>query len=247
MKNSTVKTKRARSVAYPAISLPEAIDYTSRLRKELGKGPYSRELASQGIGHAMISGAAAVKIAAMTHYGLLDRVGNAYSQSVLAERIILETSESDKIAAIIEAVKSPKLFSDLFNRFAGHALPVMLSNILVREFRVDEKVSVKVVKVFTESAEFAGLLRNGIVTESPDLKEDTTPKLSIPSASESISTALPESGGYHEYNLWGIKLIIPRSRKTDDAITEGKLSQVRKEIISFAKEIGIKEPLNSDK
>jgi uncharacterized protein YifE (UPF0438 family) len=158
--------KRERSVSYPAIPLEEAITLSFELRKALGRGPYSREDAAVALGYKGVSGTSATKIATMTHFGLLTRHGNAYSQSELADRINHPVSEEDRTMAIRESVRTPKLYQDLLEQYLGQALPTHLANILMRK-GVGAGVAEDVANNFRISSEFAGLLKNGVVTETP--------------------------------------------------------------------------------
>ncbi|MBI2196266.1 hypothetical protein HYU45_01495 [Candidatus Daviesbacteria bacterium] len=165
-KNITPKKLINRSSAYPAVSLDEAIELVGMLRNQLGKGPYDRESAAKAIGYKGVNGASAQKIAALAHFGLLTRSGNAYSQSVLADSILLSTSEQERKNSIIQASKTPKLYKLLIEKFSGSALPGLLVNILIREYKISEKVADQVAKDFKKSIEFSGLLQNGIVTQN---------------------------------------------------------------------------------
>jgi hypothetical protein len=160
------KTKRDRSTAYPAIPLGEAIEYSKKLIAAYPKSQFDRASAAASMGYATLSGASAPKVAALAHYGLLDRKGNAYKNSDLAERILHYSTEEEKAEAILEAVKHPKLFESLIGEYSGRALPPTLNNILVRQYKIGLKVADTVVQIFKDSLEFAGLYSNGIVSEN---------------------------------------------------------------------------------
>jgi hypothetical protein len=165
--NKEQKTKRDRSTAYPAIALGEAIEYSMKLITAYPKSHFDRASAATSMGYATLSGASAPKIAALVHYGLLDRKGgNTYKNSDLALQISHPSAEEDKAEAIREAVKHPKLFESLIREYSGRAIPSMLNNILVRQYMISSKVSDTVVQIFKESLEFAGLYSNGIVIEN---------------------------------------------------------------------------------
>src|SRR3989338_11202328 len=124
MSDEKEKTKQTkdRSVAYPGVPLSEAIGFTSKLRDSLGRGPYSREEAAKALGHSQLTGPAARKVAALVHYGLLERSGNTYSQSQLAQDILKPLSDEQKETSIRRAAVAPRLFQKLCQRFDGQAL-----------------------------------------------------------------------------------------------------------------------------
>lgn len=156
-----------RSVAYPAVTLEVAIELVSKLRSALGKTPYSREEAAKALGYSGISGASARAVAALVHYGLLDRNGNTYSTSELAEEIIHPTDETglSKKQAIAKAALAPKLFDRLVDKFRNQSLPGLLENILLRE-GVSSNSAKDVAIIFKETLQFAGMLVNGVVVDS---------------------------------------------------------------------------------
>jgi len=159
------KAKRERSTAYPAISLKEAVELSGKLIESYSKSPFSRELAVQAIGYKTITGTSAPKVAALVHYGLLERSGNTYKNSDLASRIMDFTSEEDRGEALIVAVTNPKLFSSLISEYSGKAIPGLLKNILVSQYKIGRKVAEGVAETFKESTEFAGVYVNGVITE----------------------------------------------------------------------------------
>ena len=161
------KKKRERSTAYPSFHLGEAIDLSSKLREAMGKGPYSRDEAAVALGYKGVSGISAMKISSMVHFGLLNRNGNTYSQSELAERINHRLSDEDRNNAIGEAVQIPKLYRDLLAQFSGQALPTQLGNILIRK-GISAKISDSEAENFQKSLEFSGSLKNGVVLTIPD-------------------------------------------------------------------------------
>lgn len=161
-----------RSAAYPAIDLKVALEEVARLSSSLGNGPYSREAASVALGHKGLSGTSSRKIAALVHFGLLERVGNTYKLSDLARRIIFYHSEEDKLNAMIEAVCKPKLYSALIDKFGGTSIPTLLNNILITQFDINKNVAEEVAKDFKESLEFTGLIRNGVVIHEGYIEAD---------------------------------------------------------------------------
>lgn len=166
------KKKQQRSTSYPSISLESATEATALLREKLGQGPYSRESAANAWGNKL-TGASAMKIATLVHFGLLRREGNAYYQSDLATKILIYTDEAEKLEGMREAVQRPKLYKQLIENYKGQALPTMLESILIRQFGITERVSKEAASVFRKSLEHAELLKNGVVMEG-DSTENTT-------------------------------------------------------------------------
>ena len=157
---------KSRSSAYPGFNIESSIDAVRTLRIKLGDGPYSRDQAAIQLGYSGISGTSSTRIAACSHFGLLDKNGNAYMLSDLAKKIIVNMTEEEKRLAIIEAVKTPVLYSKLITAYDGQALPLSLDNILDRNYGITSTKTKHVVSIFKQSIEFAGIFRNGIVLSS---------------------------------------------------------------------------------
>lgn len=169
-----VQKKRERSTAYPACSLETSLNDIMNLKERLGKGPYSREEAAKALGYSGINGISAGRIAACVHYGLLARSGSTYGISDLANRIINPTSEDEKGLAITEAFQAPALYSKLVKTYMGSALPTMLPNILARNYGIADKAASNAAQTFRDSAEYAGMLKSGVIVQPEFAKVEHT-------------------------------------------------------------------------
>jgi hypothetical protein len=160
-----VTKKRMRSSAYPAFTLEQAIEATKELREKLGKGPYSRDDAARSLGYSGVTGVSAGKIASLVHFGLLQRKGSAYYQSELADHIFLYRSDEERDSGIKRALNNPTLYKRLISAYEGQALPTMLENILSRQYGIQEKVAKAAANTFKKSAQYAGILVNGVLVK----------------------------------------------------------------------------------
>lgn len=208
-----LKKTKNRSTAYPGISLEEAIDATKMLRNNLGTGPYSRDSAAVALGYTGINGASGTKIAGCVHFGLLVREGNVYKQSELADQILIATSDEERMAGIRLAFTKPNLYKKLAEEYNDKSLPKMLDNILVRQHGITERAAKDAASLFKKSAEYAGILVNGVIKldaeeKSPieateaqgannpisaaEGKTTSTTKTSVPH--ESLPVIIPDTG-----------------------------------------------------
>jgi len=191
MDDNKDKSKRNRSAAYPSSSLAEAVDHLKLIHNDLGKGPYDRDSAAKSIGYNGVSGASASKIAALVHYGLIQRVGSGYIETELGTSIALSIDQDEESKALLEAFKSPTLFSKLLSDFSGKALPAKLEIILVRQYRITEQASKDAAKAFRESAEFVGVLKNGFLTSEAETEGTMDSTGSTPSSIERATANTP--------------------------------------------------------
>lgn len=164
--SGATKVKKERSTAYPGVSVQDAIEFSKILVDSYGKSPFNREAALQAL-KLKPGGSSFTKVAALVHYGLLTRQGNAYGISELAERIVYFTSEEAQKAAIVEATLKPKLFSSLVTEYTGRAVPNLLRNILIQQHKINRNVADNVAGIFKDSIEHAGLYVNGIIASEP--------------------------------------------------------------------------------
>lgn len=157
------ESSRERSRAYPRINLRESVELIEIIRSALGPGPFTRDAVAESMGLSPGSGHANRKSAALVHFGLLDRNGGSYEISELADRLLHPTNDTERSDSIAEAAKSPALYRGLFEKFGGASLPNLLPNILARDYGISVKQSKDVAQTFRESAEYANLLRHGIL------------------------------------------------------------------------------------
>ncbi len=185
----THSIKKQRSCAYPLYPLSEAVQFAKRISDSLGQGPFSRLSLSKGIGYSSFSGAASGKIGALVHFGLLDRAHASYGLTALALEILAYPAEAS-LPAIARAAVRPALFEKLCRRFEGKSLPLDLAALLETEFGITAKASPRAVFNFTQTMEFAGILKNNMLAmDSAFSREQKVPL----SASPAITAPVQEN------------------------------------------------------
>jgi hypothetical protein len=159
MSDDEVKGKaKVRSPRAPAYDLEESLKivrviFDNEHHNKMGANTIAGHLKMQPGGGTFLT-----KMAALSYYGLLDRVGKAdYRVSERAKTILLSNSENEKRQAMNEALRQPTLFAALCDEFAGSGMPTEanLTNQLVRDGFSATKGS-KVAHAFLASAKYAG-------------------------------------------------------------------------------------------
>jgi hypothetical protein len=170
----------------PAESVVGALELLRLVRDAIGFSPASSEIIVHALGHETLNGTSKRKLAVLNHYDLLERVGkSAYRVSPLGKALLAPRDDNEYKTTLVEVARRPKLFQELFRRYGSQPLPGALKNILIREFGVQSSSSEQLVSVFKETAEAAGLLRNGILYDAlPD-----EPRILEPSAAESAGAS----------------------------------------------------------
>jgi hypothetical protein len=176
-----------RGSQYPADDLETAVANLDRVRDAVGFGPAERRIIAEALGYQTISGHAARRLGSLSHYGLIERAGKGAAKiSDLGRAILIPTTEAERRAKIVAAAKQPSLYANLVAKYAGHALPSLLANLLVREHGIHENAADAATKTFRQTMEFAGLLRNGVLFEdladSPDEPSMATHATEVPTA-----------------------------------------------------------------
>lgn len=154
----TEKTSRSR--AHPAITLREAVEGLETVVTVLGPGPRDRDALARALGYTSGStGIAARKIAAMAHFGLLDRRAGLYEPSRLAHRILHPTDDADRRAALREAFLRPPVFQEVADKYEPEGqVPQVLAYALATDHGITDSAKDHAADVFMSSAQYAGVL-----------------------------------------------------------------------------------------
>ena len=159
-------SKKERSRAYPVMALEEALNRIVSISETLGlNGQYNRESIAVGMGYSSLNGASARAVAALVHYGLLNREKDQYSLSQIAKKYLLPLADVDKEDAIRNAALSPSLFMEIYSALKGQVIPRQFTNRLIQEFGIQQKAAADVDRIFRNTMETADFLKgNGILS-----------------------------------------------------------------------------------
>jgi len=191
--------------------LEEALTRIESINRNLGiNGQFNRESLAVGMGYTSLNGASARRVAALVHYGLLNRDKDQYSLSPLAKQYLLPVNDGDKEAATREAALSPTLFAEIYDTFKGQVIPKQFVNRLIQEFGIQQKAAPDVERIFKATVETAGILRsNGILSsETAPTTSSSSPDTAVNTGAGTASTAQPNvnsqnptPSGYLSVNL----------------------------------------------
>lgn len=176
--NKTSKERRMyeKSAAYPAVSISQSLDFVKRIDKLGGRSvSYDSVLKSMGLTSSTTK-SFRCRLSASKQFGLIDTSKNTIQLTDLAKRILYPNAgkeESQKL--LIEAFQNPPLYQGLIEEFNEKAVPVQsqLGNILMNRYRIIKQVKDTAAKCFIESADFLGLLENGVL--HMDKRESAVP------------------------------------------------------------------------
>lgn len=191
----------AGEVSYPYFGLKEAVEF-AKLSQRTGGNSAREDAVMRAFGVTVRTNRRwAYSLSTAKEFGLIRRVGRKADARIeltpLAKRLLLPGSESEAAVSRMEAFRHPHIYKDLVKQFADGPLPdeVGLTNILVRDFGLLETVAPVAAKSFLESAVFAGIVVNGLLSaphgrvEQPPIptEELPTPASSKPAAPAPLS------------------------------------------------------------
>lgn len=163
---------RARSPAYPAFSLPAALELARKLWNAQRKQEAHLDSALKSLGYSARSGTALRVIAGLSHYGLIDETGATRDDRKisLSERAqdIIHLAETDprRRAALKEAALAPVIYTALWDRY-GAQLPddPAIKPFLIRDKGYNDAVVDDLLSDYRATVEFA----------KPDKSDDNVP------------------------------------------------------------------------
>lgn len=149
-----------RSHAYPSHTIEDSIALVKEIYSKYGPSVYvTREQIADLLNIA--EGTVQTKVSSSVQYGLLEmKAKEGYKPSGLFVRIHKPLDESEKTDALIETMRSPKLYFDLIKEFEGQIVPYTtgLAIVLFRKHHIAENASSRAAAVFIENAKFIGAL-----------------------------------------------------------------------------------------
>ena len=183
-----------RSVNYPFVTLEAAIEQARKLWASVGVNMVQIPTAGAAWGYGQKSSGLRSTVSALKQYGLLQDIGEGGSRQVrITDRaldIFLEPPGSPKRSdAIRAAVLTPKIYREVFDRFAA-GLPAQdhaISSFLVRDRDFNRTAVARFIAGLRANIQFAGVHRPGPVPAFGN--QQTT----VPSATASPLPAPPDA------------------------------------------------------
>lgn len=115
---SNLGTNTVRSPSYPSMSLSDAVEAVRKIESQYRSAPIDRTDGAKILGYSSLSGPANKALAALAHYGLVERAGKGEMRVTNRARAILHpASQHEKIENLRWAAIEPNLFRELQERF----------------------------------------------------------------------------------------------------------------------------------
>ncbi len=167
-----------RGISYPAVSLAEAVSRAQEFWTHERKNSAPLDAAAAHWGYSPNSSGVRTLVAALLSYGLMIDKGSARNRQIqLSDRgldIVLDTPS--RAQALIDAVKNPKIYSDLLNEWNPENLPSdqTIKAHLLRNKNFNPKAVYGFIKDFRASISFSGLDKGDNIPQ-PETEAGTSP------------------------------------------------------------------------
>lgn len=165
METISPNVKRTRSPAYPAIGLPQAMDYLASIFRHFQSHAAPVEAIGEALNMKAGGSSLNVRLSAMKKFELLDELegakgaGKSYRVSALAKDLLLLPKESpERAEALRKVALMPVIYEALWTRF-GPELPSdsLIRAYLLRERNFNAHQVDGMIADFRATVEFAGL------------------------------------------------------------------------------------------
>lgn len=250
-KQMNPKGSKARSRLYPRYDLEEAIKLIQILSK-LGRKNVSEKSVAAETGKSITNSSFLGRVSSAKQFALISKDGGKLSLTQLGNEIMFPLDDVTKADAIRKAFTMPTLYKELIDAFGGTKIPeyASLGNRLLNDYGIEAGAKDIAAKNFVRSAEYAGVIQNGILAiENGSVIQTSAGQesaSSITDISRSIKNLSIQTDGMVFEFSGGMKLIIPRNKKTSEALMDGELKDARKLLSEFADKFVVEEINNNE-
>jgi len=209
-------------ISYVSRSHKSMVEFVAVIYKNLGHAEHHKNEAIAAI-HKLAAPSIKQQISSCQQYRLLEiKHGVGYKITDLFTRIYLPVNENEKRAAVIESLKSPETYQQLFRDNEFHIVPPVtgIKNHFVRNYQIKPEIAERVAEIFLENLrdynliDSRGVLLSGLPVKSNIPNGDTeNPTENKPS--ESIAPPKPPTppAPKDEDNLFELPIPLPNKRK----------------------------------
>ena len=252
-KQTNTKDTKARSRLYPRYDLEEAIKLIQLLSK-LGRKNVSEKSVAAENGKSITNSGFLGRVSSAKQFGLISKTGGQLSLTQLGNEIMFPPDDVSKTEAIKKSFAMPILYKELVEAFGGTKIPEQssLGNRLINDYGIETRAKDVAAKNFIKSAEYAGVVQNGILVAENNSSDRTSNGQEPTNTISNTANLGRDVKNQHvrademvfEFS-GGMKLVVPRNKKTSEAIMDGELKEARKLLTDFAEKFVAKE-INND-
>lgn len=169
--NSSKGDKKRTS--YVSRSHKSMVEFVATIYKSLGRTEYHSNKAIAAI-HQLSPASIKQQLTSCQQYRLLEiKFGTGYKVTELFNRIYLPVNDAEKRAAVVESLKSPDTYQQLFKEYEYHIVPPVsgIKNHFVRNFQYKDDIAEMAAETFIENLKDYSLLDNrGVLISAISIK-----------------------------------------------------------------------------
>ena len=162
-------------VSYVSRDHKSMVEFVSVIYKNLGHTDHHSNKAIATV-HKLSPDSIKQQLTSCQQYKLLEiKFGTGYKITDLFKRIFLPVNDTEKRAAIIESLKSPETYQQLFKEYEYHIVPPLngIKNHFVRIFHFKEDIAEKAAQIFIDNLSEYNLLDNrGVLVSGIQFKNN---------------------------------------------------------------------------
>lgn len=254
-KKASTKDSKARSRLYPRYDLEEAIKLIQLVSK-LGRKNISEKSVAAEIGKSITNSGFLGRVSSAKQFALILKDEGKLSLTQLGNEIMFPLDDAIKADAIKKAFTMPMLYRELVDAFSGTKIPeyASLGNRLLNDYGIEAGAKDIAAKNFIKSAEYAGVIQNGILVIENEFSAQTPVGQEPSNTTNNPLRGLNQRGKNQAIDAndmvfefsGGVRLIIPSNKKTSEALMDGELKEVRKLLSEFADKLVVEEINNEN-
>lgn len=195
--NQSSKDSKKRS-SYPARDLQSMIDFVAKVYNQLGHTAFLSNKAIATV-HGMVPDSIKQHLSASQYYKLLElKHGVGYKITDHFQKLYLPKNDNERRASVIESLKNPESFQQLFKDYEYHVVPTDgVRNHFIRNFGYKEDIATKAAQIFLDNLKAFDLLDSrGVLTSAMPLKPTVSEAVEVPPSEANNGTVSQE----HEEN-----------------------------------------------
>ncbi|MFT4019558.1 MAG: hypothetical protein QM668_21520 [Agriterribacter sp.] len=153
-------------VSYVSKDLKSMVEFVGKVYNHLGHTEYNNNKAIAAV-HGLSPDSIKLHLSNSQQYKLLElKHGTGYKITEHFQRIFLPRSDNEKRAAVIESLKNPETYQQLFRDYEYHTVPLDgVKNHFIRSFSLKDDVATKAAQVFIDNLKDFDLLDGrGVLT-----------------------------------------------------------------------------------
>ncbi|MBC7948011.1 MAG: hypothetical protein H7Y42_09050 [Chitinophagaceae bacterium] len=157
-----------RRISYVSKDLKTMIDFVAKVYNQLGHTTYHSNKAI-ATAHGLSPDSIKLQLSSGQQYKLLElKHGTGYKVHDHFQKLYLPRNEDEKRSAVIESLKNPETYQQLFKDYEYHVVPQEgVKNHFIRSFGLREEIATKAAQIFMDNLqEFELLDSRGVLTSA---------------------------------------------------------------------------------